>query len=158
MPQNDLVWPFGDRWQALVTAITFDLNVDILYCSDEYRNLQIPLARVREQGPLELDQFTIFEPPSPPELNTLAFQSPSWTPSFSVPSRSLSFVTCITTDFNFQWRHILRRPYIDSTFRKLAKGILIIGNPDFQTTEETSRWKRQTMGPASYIELYNVQS
>lgn len=150
--QDDTVNPFGDKRQALVTVYTFDLVNDILFFSDETRNLQLPLCCLREDRLVSPEDFTVFEPPSPPSREYLTFRSSPWTPTSPLPSRSLPFIARILSDFAHQWRHILRRHYADSTFRKLARAILCIAMLDFKVVEIASRWMHTVeRGPFVWI-------
>ncbi|KAH8800758.1 hypothetical protein F5884DRAFT_535917 [Xylogone sp. PMI_703] len=155
--QDDIVNPFGDNRQAGLTMYTFNLDSDVLLFLDSTRTLQIPLSRFREDSSVALTEFTLFKPPSPLGLRSLRFQSPLWTPSSPLPCRSLPFVTRVLSDFAHQWRHILRHPYSDSTFRKLARAILCISTLDFKVVEIASRWMHTSeRGP--YVWIHHLPS
>ncbi|KAH6665408.1 hypothetical protein B0J14DRAFT_606075 [Halenospora varia] len=155
--KDGIVNPFGDKRQAAVTVYTFDLDSDILLFSDAFQNLQLPLSRFRSERLVTRNEFSTFEPTSPPQPNPLAFPSPHWKPSRPPSSRTLPFVTRILSDFAHQWRHILRRPYTDSTFHKLASAILSITTLDFKTVELTSKWLHtHERGP--YVWIHDLPS
>ncbi|KAH8687340.1 hypothetical protein BGZ60DRAFT_393415 [Tricladium varicosporioides] len=155
--KDGIVNPFGDKRQAAVTVYTFDLDSDMLLFSDASQNLQLPLSRFRSERSVTRNDFSTFEPISPPQLNPLAFPSPYWRPSCAPSSRTLQFVTRILSDFTHQWRHILRHPYTDSTFRKLASAIVCIATLDFRTIELTSRWLHtHERGP--YVWIHDLPS
>ena len=136
---------------------TFDLDSDILLFSDASQNLQLPLSRFRSEKAVAQNEFSTFEPTPPPPLNPLAFPSPHWRPSRPPSSRTLPFVTRILSDFAHQWRHILRRPYTDSTFRRLASAIVYIATLDFETVEINSRWLHtRERGP--YVWIHDLPS
>ena len=124
--RDDVVNPFGDMRQAAMTAYTFDLKKDILFLSDASQNQQLPLNFFRNHDCPTLADFTPVEVPSPPELNPSAFPLPYWNLKFPVSERKLAFIKRIFSDFNFQWRHVLRNTYADTIFRKLASAILHI--------------------------------
>jgi hypothetical protein len=131
--------PFGDIRGEFSTVYIFDLAKDTLFFSDSSQNQKLPLQAfrvLREEGVPTIDDFIPFEHPSIPKLKLLAFHPPYWTPSSQVSERTLTFVGRILSDFNFQWRHILRRTYADCTFRKLTRAVLDIATLDFTVWEE----------------------
>ncbi|KAH8802742.1 hypothetical protein F5884DRAFT_481134 [Xylogone sp. PMI_703] len=155
--QDDIVNPFGDERQALVTVYIFNLDSDVLLFQDETRTLQLPLSRFREDESVTLADFTLSQVLSPPSLELPRFQYQSWTPSSPLPLRRLPFVTRILSDFAHQWRHILRHSYGDSTFCKLARAIICMATLDFKVVEVASRWMHTSeRGP--YVWIHQLPS
>ena len=140
---------------AAMTAYTFDLKKDILFLSDASQNQQLPLNFFRNHDCPTLADFAPVEVPSPPELNPSAFPLSCWNPKFPVSERKLAFIKRIFSDFNFQWRHVLRNTYADTTFGKLASAILHIAVLDFNVAEVTGRVDLHVNGRGPYIR--NVQ-
>jgi hypothetical protein len=52
-------------------------------------------------------------------------------------------------DFNYKWRHILRRQYNDLIFRRLARAIIRIATMDFNIVEISSVLQRDRWFPVS---------
>ncbi len=137
---DDIVNPLGDRRGVLVTVYTFDLDKDILFYSDITQNLQIPLSCFRGNETGLLEKMQPCEPPYLRASEDSALPPPYWEPVITASPRSVSFVQRVLTDFNYLWRHILRREYSEHTFRQFATAILHIASLDIDIREEASRW------------------
>ncbi|RDL32006.1 uncharacterized protein BP5553_09408 [Venustampulla echinocandica] len=155
--QDDVANPFGDIRGSLTIVYTFDLDSDILILANATQALQLPICRFREDKPVALNEFTAFEQPSPPSLNLLTFPCLQWVPSCPSSSRQLPFLTRIFSDFGHQWRHILRRPYADSTFLKFARAVLSIATMGFTVVEIASRWLHRPSGNP-YVYIHDLPS
>jgi hypothetical protein len=131
------VKPFGDRLEAIGFVCSFDLDQDILIYADSNGHIQLPLARLRESDsePIQRNEFTPFEVPSPPQLDITGFPPPYQNPLTTIPGRCFAFTSRVISDFASQWCHILRSYYADTTFRRLAKAIISIATCDFEVVE-----------------------
>jgi hypothetical protein len=69
----------------------------------------------------------------------LLFPSSLWIPSCALLTNSSIRDAC-PSRFRPPWRHILRRPYAGSAFRKLVQALLAIAELDFNAIQEASRW------------------
>jgi hypothetical protein len=133
--RDDTVNPFGDPRGEGFEVYTFDLTKDMLIFSNALENRKIPFAFFMYYV-LTPAKFTAFNvPPSPRIIDISAFVPPYWQPNFPVAERVFTLVERIFSDFNFQWRHVLRCAYADTTFRKLARAVLSIAVLDFNVVE-----------------------
>ncbi|TVY16161.1 hypothetical protein LARI1_G006867, partial [Lachnellula arida] len=156
--RDDVVKPFGDKRQNLISVYTFNLDQDTLSYSDESGHIQLPLARLRKPGsePIQRSEFTPFEIVSPPQLDLAGFPPPYQKPSTPIPERRFAFSSRILSDFAHQWRHILRSSYADSTFRRLAKAVISIATNDFRVDEVFE--KQHINFRSSYVTVLDVPS
>ena len=63
--------------------------------------------------------------------------SPSWEPEFEVSARTYTFTHRLLRDFNYQWRHILRRAWNLTTSRAFARAIVRVATQNFEIREVT---------------------
>jgi hypothetical protein len=131
------VKPFGDRLETIRFVCSFDLEQDILIYADSNGHIQLPLARLRESDsePVQRNEFTPFEVPSPPQLDITGFPPPYQNPATIIPDRYFAFTSRVISDFASQCCHILQRYYADTAFRRLAKAIISIATCDFKVVE-----------------------
>lgn len=132
--------PFGDKRSTWSITYTFDLDADMLHILEPSRGLELPLESFRHQNFVAIDNFTPFELPLTPTLNSLAFPPPHWTPGNPVSLRTASFVTRILSDLNHEWRHVLRRLYATIILQKFFRAVISIAMLDFAVVEQASRW------------------
>ncbi|KAI9878950.1 MAG: hypothetical protein M1830_010068 [Pleopsidium flavum] len=109
----------------------------VLDKNNENRRLALSVLR---QRPIAFDDFEPYEPATIPKIDVrTAFPPPYWSPTDHVLERTEAFVSRILEDFAYQWRHILRNRYNESTFRKLASAVIRIAMLDFNVVEEAPR-------------------
>ncbi|KAH6679207.1 hypothetical protein B0J14DRAFT_293303 [Halenospora varia] len=155
-PRNDIVNPLGDPPPRRIQIVyDFDLDKDILSCSSPEFEMWIALDRLRDSSIVRVSDFTSSPPIALPSVNNSAFIPPHWTPTTTASSRRLAFVSRILSDFNYQWRHILRRPYRESTFRTLAIAVIRIASLDFTVVEDVTRWDFKSAW-GSYVQSHEL--
>ncbi|KAL2013703.1 hypothetical protein VTN00DRAFT_1228 [Thermoascus crustaceus] len=134
--QDDISNPFGDSRESLVPAVwIFNLDNDILTLHKKSLNRMIPLSKLRE-GPVPIVEMEPFElPPLPKFTLDKDFPTPTWEPKFNAATRQTAFIGRVLEDFSYQWRHVFRSRYNNSTFRRLACAILRIVTLDFNVKE-----------------------
>lgn len=113
----------------------FNLDNDILTLHKKSLNRMIPLSKLRE-GPVSIADMEPFElPPLPKFTLDKDFPTPTWEPKFNAATRQTAFIGRVLEDFSYQWRHVFRSRYNNSTFRRLACAILRIVTLDFNVKE-----------------------
>lgn len=118
---------------------TLDLDNDMLVLDKKDQNRRLPLDVLR-QRPITSEDFEPYEPATISKIDVrVAFPPPYWNPTDHVLERTEAFVTRILEDFAYQWRHILRNRYNESTFRKLAWAVIRIAVLDLDVVEEAPR-------------------
>ncbi|KAI9879005.1 MAG: hypothetical protein M1830_009874 [Pleopsidium flavum] len=139
-PHDDIINPYGDRRGISIDSVwTLDLDNDMLVLdkNDQTRRLHLNVLR---QRPITFEDFEAYEPETIPKIDVrVAFPNPYWNPTDNVLERTEAFVTRILEDFAYQWRHVLRNRYNESTFRKLAWAVIRIAMLDFNVVEEAPR-------------------
>ncbi|KAF2022029.1 hypothetical protein BU24DRAFT_417677 [Aaosphaeria arxii CBS 175.79] len=139
--QDDIIDVFDDPRSVIIETVwIFDLDGDILRFNKKDHSLYVPLSLVR-QRPILISDFEPYERPTPPNHTLdLGFQPPYWEMQhvgldLQCLARRKAFVCRALADFAFQWRHILCSRYNDSTFQRLAYGIVRIATFDFDVEE-----------------------
>ncbi|KAL2062599.1 hypothetical protein VTL71DRAFT_5671 [Oculimacula yallundae] len=134
---DDVVQPFGDKRENLRSVCSFNLDEDVLYYSDVDGHGQIPLSRLRDTmgGEISRSELVPFTPKQASVIDLTSITPPYYHLVIPVHERDLAFTSHILLDFASQWRHILRSPYADSTFRRFAKAILEIATGEFEVEE-----------------------
>lgn len=114
---------------------TFDLDNDILQLHKKDQNRRIPLRNLG-QGPISIADLEPYDPPPLIRYNLdQQFPQPTWDPECNAKKRHGAYLSRILEDFSYQWRHVLRCRYNDSTFRRFTRAILLIPRLDFRVTE-----------------------
>ncbi len=143
-PVDDIINPYGDRYGNVVESVwTLDFDHDVLLFDQVDQHRRIPLELLR-QRPITLDDFVPNEPTTVPELDVrAAVPPPYWSPTERIPERTKALVAKMLEDFAFQWRHILRHQYNESTFRKLSWAVIQITMLSFRVVEVPAprRWR-----------------
>ncbi|XPS75919.1 hypothetical protein M3J09_007983 [Ascochyta lentis] len=158
--QYDVVHPFhehqrdDDSRNALIASVwTFDIDNDTVHIDAQDFCGQLSLERVR-QGPFQKADIS---PCMAKALLTDAPQAalPALLPQYtqltrpnlnlSLLKRRKALLGKLLQDFAFQWRHVLRGPYNDSTVRRLAYAVIRILTLDF-TVEEIDTPRRASSG------------
>lgn len=145
--QDDIVYPFHGNRRAddfrhvLVDAVwTFDLDNDTLRVQKEKHSARVSLELVR-RNPITTLQYESYMPLVIPESSFPAvYPSPSvvlrrQNLDLSHLRRRKALVSRLLNDFTFQWRHVLRGPCNNSTFRRLTYAIIRILALDFTIVE-----------------------
>jgi hypothetical protein len=153
--QDDVVYPFycyscnGYRQYIPVKTVwTFDLDKDTLRCDKERYHMQVSLEHAR-RTPLAMSDFEPYALPAYPDTSCNIFSEASWSPQRqgldqSLLQRRKALVFRVLSDFTLQWKHVLRGPYNNSTFRRLAYAVVRIITLDFTVVEFTT--PRQSIG------------
>lgn len=134
--QDDIANPFGDHRECLVSAVwIIDLDNDILRLHKKDQHRRIALRNLR-QGPVSIADLEPYNPPAIARYDLEQyFPQPTWNPKCEASERHRAYVRRMLEDFSYQWRHVLRSRYNDSTFRRLARAIIRIVTLDFQVIE-----------------------
>jgi hypothetical protein len=130
-----------DRRHFLVQTVwTFDIDCNILRIDRDGYHTQVPLATARRKL-ITMDDFEPCQPFVRPDTMSFLIGSHQYSRlvrgglNYSRMRRRRSLVSALLNDFALQWRHILTSPYNNSTFRRLAIGIIRLITLDFTTRE-----------------------
>jgi len=143
--KDDIIDPFLDRRRYhMRTVWIFDLDNDLVRFHKANHYTRVALDLFRQQDVTAQD----FLPYTPPAAATQGSLS-----KFKLHRRLMrrngvcadsleryrAFVGRLLSDFAYQWRHVLCGRYNNTTFRKLACGIVKILTLDFKVKEVTTQ-------------------